>query len=99
VLHQLTPSFFTVNLLRAELAYDSHTVCSLKKVHFAGLVLFSVSLSSLHFSAKMELFRAKIAPASVAVGHRLTLEDFRERGMFSSIDAYGDSEGCGTLLV
>ena len=67
MLHQLTSGLITVDLLRAELADDPHSVCSLNHVHLAGLVLLPVSLTRLHLSAQVQLPRAKIASASVAV--------------------------------
>lgn len=67
MLHELTVSVLTVDLLRTKLANDSHSECSLNHVHLAGLVLLPVSLTGLHFSAQVQLSRAKVASASVAV--------------------------------
>jgi hypothetical protein len=69
MLNELTASVLTVDLLRTKLANDSHSECSLNHVHLAGLILFPVSLTCLHLSAKVRLDRAKVASTSVAVGH------------------------------
>lgn len=66
-MHQQTPGFIAVNLLRAELADDPHSVGSLNHVHLVGLVLFPVSLTRLHLTAQVQLPRAKVASASVTV--------------------------------
>lgn len=67
MLHKLTPGFLTVNLLRTKLADDPHSVGSLNHVHLTGLVLLPVSLASLDLSSRVQLARAKVSSASVAV--------------------------------
>lgn len=67
MLHQLTLRLSPVNLSGAPLADDPHSVGSLNQVHFRGFILFSVSLSGLHFATQVKLTRAKIASAAVAV--------------------------------
>ncbi len=67
MLHELTLSVLTVNLLGAELTDDSHSIGGLNHVHLAGLVLLPVSLTSLHLAAQVQLSGAKVASATVAV--------------------------------
>lgn len=67
MLHQQTLRFRPVYLRGAPLANNSHSVCSLNQVHLRGLVLFPVSLSSLHFAAQVKLAGSKIASATIAV--------------------------------
>lgn len=67
MLHELTASVLSVDLFRTELADNSHSVGGLNHVHLAGPVLLPVSLTSFHLSAQVQLARAKVSSASVAV--------------------------------